>query len=353
MKLTRKSISTQTSVVVGHSPNYRKSLGFLKDPSGLEKKLKNRAELGGGYADNKFDQKWIPLVERVLAGRVLDLAPSPSLDRIREWGDRFPHCRGLVEWIVDLSALSRWSGNGIFQSPPILLAGPPGIGKSAVALELATLLNVPSKIISMGSTSDGFILTGSSLEYAAGKHGAILETLLLGTANPVIVLDELDKAGHSASTRGRHVSESILGILEPSTSSAFVDEALDWPVDASKVIWIATANNKERIPDPVLSRFHVIEVQEPTHEEMHEVIIPNLYREVVSQYGVGEKVPQNIPEEVLSAIGRNPRSARRQIVRIIARAATNNSPILDPSWIEAEFTVANRRVIGFQPGGYS
>jgi len=347
MKLTKAPVFTRSSICLSDFNAHAMSAVFLKDPAGLERKLGTRDILGGFAQDNKYDQKWVPLAKRVLEGQVLNLAPAPPLERIREWGDRFPHCKGLVEWIVDLAALSAWSEKGVFQSPPILLSGPPGIGKTAVAVELASLLNVPSRIVSMGSTSDGFVLTGSSLEYSSGKHGAILETLLLGTANPIIVLDELDKAGQSASTRGRHVSESLLSILESRTSGAFVDEALDWPVDASRVFWIATANNKERIPDPVLSRFHVIEVQEPTSEEMHKIIIPNLYREIVREYGVENKVPRSIPEEILRAVARNPRSARRQIVRIIARAATNDSPVFDPSWIEADSSLSNRRKIGF------
>jgi len=324
---------------------------FLKDQAGLARKLKDRESLGTFDTDNKYDTKWIPLAKRILQTPVLDLAPPPSPEAIRAWGARFPHCQGIVEWLADLVALSVWSDTPCVQSPPLLLVGPPGIGKTTLLLDLAIFLGVPSRIVSLGSTSDGFILTGSSLEYGTGKIGAILETLLQGTANPIIVLDEIDKAGQGASNRERHVSESLLDLLEPRTSVSFLDEALDWPVDASRIFWVATANDKSRIPAPVLSRFHTLEVREPTPAEMREVILPDLYREILREYGVENRAPRTLPPAVLEAMGQNPRSARRQIVRLIAKAAATGSQILDPAWIEKESQGSECKRIGFQQGG--
>lgn len=101
------------------------------------------SEKGGKGKLGDYEKKWIGLAESVLSSQNLILATPPDSKKITEWCVRFPHCRSLVTTVENMLELSRCS-RGPLRLPPILLAGPPGVGKTAVALELAKVLGVPS-----------------------------------------------------------------------------------------------------------------------------------------------------------------------------------------------------------------
>jgi len=316
----------------------------------INERSKSSEKVGKGKLGD-YEKKWIGLAESVLSSHNLILATPPDSKKITEWGVRFPHCRSLISTVENMLELSRCS-RGPLRLPPILLSGPPGVGKTAVALELAKVLGVPSYTANMGQATSGFVLNGASLVWGSGKSGAVLDLLLRGTGNPVMVLDELDKAGNFTPSHGANgaIADSILGLLEPLTSRKFRDEALNWPVDASRVLWIATANDLSRIPDPLLSRFHVVEVSEPTGEEMEEVIIPSLYRDILGEYNLTKIFPEKIPGSVARVLGQNPRTVRRRIIALLAKASGMNSSLLEEGMISDEQVGSMGRTMGFQAG---
>ena len=327
---------------------------LVPDLEGLKNVINERSkpsEKGGKAKLGDYEKKWIGLAESVLSSQNLILATPPDSKKITEWGVRFPHCRSLVTTVENMLELSRCS-RGPLRLPPILLAGPPGVGKTAVALELAKVLGVPSYTANMGQATAGFVLNGASLVWASGKSGGVLDLLLRGTGNPVMVLDELDKAGNFTPSNGANgaIADSILGLLEPLTSREFRDEALDWPVDASRVLWIATANDLSRVPDPLLSRFHVVEVSEPTREEMEEIIIPSLYRDILEEYNLTKIFPEKIPGSVARVLGQNPRTVRRRMIALLAKASGMNSSLLGEGMISDEQVGSMGRTMGFQAG---
>jgi ATP-dependent Lon protease len=118
--------------------------------------------------------------------------------------------------------------------------------------------------ISMSSLTAGWVLSGASSQWKGARPGKVFETLVDGQyANPVMVVDEIDKA------RGEHAYDplgSLYGLMEHDTAHAFVDEFAEVPVDASQVIWVATANDARSIPEPILNRMNVYEVQAPDLE---------------------------------------------------------------------------------------
>ena len=325
---------------------------LIRDPEIFEAEIqKRKSQSSRAQSSGKNDLRWIPIAEEVLKLARTPLSPPPVPRVLEHLGERFPHCRDIVHLVRDLATLTNFSG-GPLRLPPILLLGPPGIGKTTVALEMAKVFGGPSRTVNMAGVSASFILVGASLVWASGKFGAVLELLLKGTGNPAMILDELDKAGESVEEGHRSILDSLLNLLEPTTAGNFIDEALDWPVDASRIVWIATANNPKRIPDPIFSRFHVAEVREPTQKEMEEIIIPSLYQDILSEYQLNGRFPQEMSPDIARLLGQNPRSARRRIIQMLARAATVNATRLDRTMIpESEHEEWTRRksarTIGF------
>jgi len=169
---------------------------------------------------------------------------------------------------------------------PMLLLGPPGVGKTHFAREVAQLLGTGLGFVSMSSMTAGWVLSGSSSQWKGARPGKVFETLVDGQyANPVMVVDEIDKSG------GEHAYDplgSLYSLLEHDTAGAFTDEFADVAVDASQVIWVATANDARAIPDPILNRMNVFEIEAPDEAAARQ-IAAKLYRGIRADHGWGQR----------------------------------------------------------------
>jgi len=150
---------------------------------------------------------------------------------------------------------------------PLLLVGPAGIGKSHVSMGLADILGVPMHTVSYAAAgSAGYTLSGSDRHWGNATSGVVFDLLAMGEfANPVICLDEIDKASTSFANGGRERDpmNELLALLEPLTAKEHRDRCSEIRVDARHIVWIATANNLSTLSPPLLSRFKLILVGRP------------------------------------------------------------------------------------------
>lgn len=198
-----------------------------------------------------------------------------------------------------------------FEVPPILLMGDPGLGKTYFASELASLFGLPFKDLSMAIASASFSLAGSSLQWGEGTVGDLAKFMAESTvANPIILLDEVDKVN----TKGAYNPVNVLyGWLEPHSARRFRDEALEIEIDVSRVIWIATGNDAESIPEPIKSRLRTFVIKQPTPRRMEQVV-RNIYTSIRKSKAYGKLLSENIDDDVVAVLSRrSPRGVRMAI----------------------------------------
>ncbi|WP_199032416.1 AAA family ATPase [Ralstonia sp. ASV6] len=176
---------------------------------------------------------------------------------------------------IDLTLMSAMRARD-FRVRPILLTGQPGVGKTHFALKLAEILNVPMRKWSAGSAQASFQLAGSDSAWHHARPGMIIEMLASGSsATPVLILDEVDKIGSD----GRYpVTPVLLDLLEPETASAFQDTFFRMAFDASRIIYVLTANDLNAVPVPLLSRVEVFDIPTPEPEQRLRLILAEIRR---------------------------------------------------------------------------
>lgn len=189
---------------------------------------------------------------------------DPSLAVFDKLAGLHPHFGEVIEFVRSHVMLSRVSAKPL-RIPPILLFGEPGLGKSHFSRDLAAALGTVCHLCSMDSSVSNATLLGLDRKWSNSAPGVLFDQLCLGDcANPVILLDELDKVGRSSKDDPLAPLHSL---LEPSTSTQVRDASMNVEFDASLVTWIATANHVLSLPASLRSRFREFRIDHPNAEQ--------------------------------------------------------------------------------------
>lgn len=172
----------------------------------------------------------------------------------------------VKERILEFIAVGKLRGTS--QGKIICLSGPPGVGKTSIGRSIARALNRKFFRFSVGGLADVAEIKGHRRTYIGAMPGKMVQCLKnVGTANPLVLIDEIDKLGRG---HAGDPASALLELLDPEQNANFLDHYLDVPIDLSKVLFVCTANVVEMIPNPLLDRMEVVAIAGYiTDEKMH------------------------------------------------------------------------------------
>lgn len=237
--------------------------------------------------------------------------------------------------------------------PNMLLVGPPGIGKTCFVQALGEALALPTETVRMNTSSGGFELCGLDSTWSGAKPGRIFEILARGAcANPIIELDEVDKSGGGSSNRLGGSSEApLFALLEADSARRWRDAFVDQEFDASFPSIVATANSLEGLSEPILSRFEIHEIPDPTEEQRRSLALL-VWAKALSEEGLDGLFPSHPGEAALERLAAmSPRAARRAAGRALGQACVEGRDELRVSDFGEAAAQAQARPIGFCFGG--
>ena len=228
----------------------------------------------------------------------------------------------VKERILEYLAVRTLTKKG--DSPILCLVGPPGTGKTSIARSVAKALNKKYVRISLGGVRDEAEIRGHRRTYVGAMPGRIVQSLhQAGVKNPLMLLDEIDKV--SSDYKGDTAS-ALLEVLDSEQNNKFTDHYVEIPVDLSEVLFIATANDVQTIPRPLLDRMELIEITSYTENEKQHIGREHLIPKQMKNNGIKESqltITDEALEEIISGYTKEAgvRSLERQIGRICRRTA--------------------------------
>lgn len=275
-------------------------------------------------------------------GPVRGVTVAPEPERLAALRRDFPNFAHVSTFIQAHLALCRSTSEAVLRLPPILLSGPPGIGKSLYASSLGELLGTAVTEVQVSTLSADFSLGGLDASYESAKPGLVWEALDNESISPLIVLDELDKLP----TRNDGALGCLYRLLERHSAKRFADQALLLPVDASHILWIATCNDPEAVEVALRSRFHVIEVKPPTTDQRASTV-RSVHQALLRDSEWSSAFDGCLSASVIDRLGNmDPRSVRQALELAYAKAAMAGRRRIEVKDLES-LQAPSKRAIGF------
>ncbi len=215
---------------------------------------------------------------------------------------------------------------------PVLIVGSHGIGKTFFAKAFAAALGSPLHSLSFDTPLASSELAGMPPHWATARPGLAFNAVVLGNcANPLIVLDELDKAGRS---RQDDSTSPLHSLLEPISATHFADAFVGMPFDVSRVTWLATANDPSRIPDSIRSRFVEVHISPPTAAQAIDISQSVAATVIASRAPPGfQPMSRRLAVEIAHL---SPREVRQAVTMAVATALVNSRDAMRlsdlPTW---------------------
>ena len=304
---------------------YEKKLSELDAPDYVKEKTKKEIKRFRNMSSSSSEST----VERGYIETVLELpwnkmsVDNKDLDHAAQvLDDDHYGLKDVKERILEFLAVRNLTSKG--ESPIICLVGPPGTGKTSIARSIASALEKKYVRISLGGVRDEAEIRGHRKTYIGAMPGRIVNGLRQsGVANPLMLLDEIDKV--SSDYKG-DTSAALLEVLDSEQNCKFRDHYIEMPVDLSEVLFIATANEVSGIPKPLLDRMELIEVSSYTENEKFHIAKEHLVEKQKSKNGI-KKEQLTITDSALKDIIRlytreaGVRSLERTIGKLCRKAA--------------------------------
>lgn len=228
----------------------------------------------------------------------------------------------VKERILEYLAVLKLKGD--MKSPILCFYGPPGVGKTSLGKSIAEALGRKYVRMSLGGVHDEAEIRGHRKTYIGAMPGRVIQHIKKSqSANPVFILDEIDKLGRS---NHGDPSSAMLEVLDPEQNSAFYDNFVETEFDLSKVLFIATANNLSTIQGPLLDRMEIIEVSGYTVEEKVEIAKRHLLPKQLEAHGITSKqltIDKKVLEQLIDQY--TSESGVRSLDKRLAKLARNRA----------------------------
>ncbi len=323
LKLIREELGEENTADTAEE--YRQKAEALDAPQEVKDKLNKEIDRFKSMNNAAAESSVLSTYIETLLGLPWNKKSEDSTDLKEAWKileEGHYGLKDVKERIMEFLAVRKLTSGG--KSPILCLVGPPGTGKTSIAKSVAEALHKKYVRICLGGVRDEAEIRGHRKTYVGAMPGRITAALSqAGVSNPLMLLDEIDKT--SSDYKG-DTSAALLEVLDPEQNNHFNDHYVEVPQDLSEVLFIATANDMDGIPRPLLDRMEVIEISGYTENEKEHIAKDHLIPKQLEVNGIPEgKLKIQIPalRKIITLYTREAgvRGLERKIGQICRKAA--------------------------------